>query len=395
MARFATFKYGSGIKYGTQPLPGADSITIDYVYLDELNLYFRRMKNWLVDDRIYDKQPIAVPFQSIEYRFSGVTGPEQYCRIYLNDKLITSVFSRPDNTFEFYLNLRRGENKVQADTIRISDSQLIVSNILYINTYNFYLWLASYADEFSRWWGDLNTKKNNVYLKSADELGLRNNFAIFTVIQRPELYGPDEFRNMLRATLMAHSNSTTWESFDSFTFAFCARNPVLTEYYRDSWMPSSSDLKFWVDRITNGTPTLICNWNSGQVWIGGALGFVLDGSDTVVDDTTSFLYVDGDKDPNGYLTVKQSLVEPTDGVILAAVSALGGDITYIDGCKRIGVDAYYRSNAAKVHIFEVAVDATGLVSAQKDTIEAVYKLLRPAHKVCYLKFSDESYSRAV
>lgn len=396
MALYSTFKYGSGIKY-KGVLPGADSIVIDYSYLDNLNLYYARMKNWLVDDKIYDKQFVAEPFQKLEYYFTGITGPEQEVKVYLNSKYVFSVTSKPNNTFEFYLRLSRGQNQIQCETIRIVDSLLLKSNVLTINAYNLYLWLAAYADEFSRFWGDLDTKKRNVYLKYADELGLRNNFAVFTEIQRPELYDPNQFRDMLRGTLMAHYNSTTWESFQDFLFAFCSKVPTLVEYYKEYWMPTWSGLKVYVDRIAHPGITLEYNYNAGQVFCDGQLCFVLDGTGTAIDDTTTYVYTDGDKDPNGYLTVKQTITEPVgDNIhIMAAISALGGDITFIDGCRRLGIDAIYRSRASRVNIFEVGVDATGLVSSQKDTIQNIYKLLKPAHKICYLRFSDEADARTV
>jgi len=392
MAKYISFKYGSGIKYN-QPLPYSQDLVINYRYLEDDSLPYLRLKNYLVDEHVYDKDSIAEPYKTTEYEFTGTTEGDRKVDVYVNDAYAGSVTSKSDGTFTFYTRLIRGLNSIRAQTY-LSDTSLVDSNVLYITTYNIFLWLASYASEFVDLWGDVDEKKNNTYLKDADEYGMLNNFACYTDVERPEGASEEDLRELLQAALGAHYDSTTWKALKDFTEKFIDQTPKIVEYYQRSWLPSGTDLKVYVDRVVNGTPTLIYNYNGGQAYLGNGLQFVKAGSDTAYDDSSTYVYVDGEVGLDGYLVVKKSTTEPIGNYYqLARVVAASGDITNIYGCGRLSIDGIGRSRTGKAGQFEIYLNGFVLTDKQKDTVQNIYHLVKPIHKLGFLWFSDETIAR--
>ena len=396
MARYNTFRYGSGIRYGIQELTGND-VVINFAY-PVANVSFARMKFNLVDEHIYDKEDIVSGFYGIPHEFTGVCGPNLQVSLYLNDNLVGETTSAADGSFSFFLRLKLGENKIRTSAVPVVD--VVYSNILYINTYNLYLWLEAYGDEFLRLWNEWNRIKNNLYIRTADAQGLRDNFAQYTDVTLLPIFSIEEYRRKIHVALSAYLESTVWLSFRNVVYEFVGEYPTLIEYFTKPWFRTDNDAKVWA---STSTLPLNANWTVGQRYINNRWGFILAGTIVVIDNATSAIYVDGSKDPDGYLTVKNDLlVDVPDGaVVLGVVTATSGTIASITGCGRsgnlpeTGLNAIGRSVLGKGNKFEVYCKGTGIASELKTMVVNILKNVRPAHKVCYLKFDDESYARIV
>jgi len=391
MALYDTFKYGDGTKYGsTAP------ITISYSYSDDISPSYRRLKNYLVDEHIYDKTRQGEPFIATGYIINGTVTTGTKVTIYVNGAPQTVVTTGSGTNFSVVAKLGVGENLVQAMYTDSLTGQPVWSNILSINTYNIYLWLLAYGVEFDNLWGLWNQVVDDLYLAKASNEGLKNNFENFTYVTRPDGFTLLQYRDLLRTALNAHYESTTWWAIEQFTLKFCSQYPILTEYrFQSRMLFATASGRFFVDRVTYGTPTLMVNWTGQQIFWAptGTWQIILDGSVAIADNDITYFYIDGTVGVDGYLVVKQQATTAPSGVILATAQAVAGNVTSISCGSRFGAGGIYHTPGGKANTFKIDLNGSLLTSEEKDTIQTMYHNIKPAHKKIYLKFSDEAYAR--
>lgn len=267
--------------------------------------------------------------------------------------------TKADGTFEFEVQLPRGENVLYA--LVSSD----YSASVYVNAYNLHLYFEAIANELYYQWQErmeqvradfyIEPVKNifdNEYRYPSDD-ALRDLWGLMTDAFRSQNFTSDEYRLLIKDILYSYRRATTYEAikniFEKFQNLFDYKRIIF--YDKDS-IPFKIGERFGFKAVRTfgiGNPTLDYEWTGGNLFYGGQRGYIPDGTGTIPSGLGGgfyLIYIDGTRDANGYFELKKLysasntlgwIPSLPEGVkVLAMFVILGDDILKIYGQSFVG-----------------------------------------------------------
>lgn len=284
--------------------------------------YFKRQRDALVDDNIYDTGDDSVPYRSSPLRFRGTTDAAASVEIYVNDSLRSTISAHATSgAFEFSIVLQRGPNKVQAR--KASDGSLI-GNTLYLNGYTLNVWLAAYAEQFAEQRGLLDQAQQDQFIDDrtdwdgdATEISaeaLRSNFGQYVSAGKLASHTREQYRDFLKAMFLAYYYAPHVRGLRELSEAYLGtlpmyrflKNTFFARLKTGTVAPMGSDFPDgFKPRTKSGLGNyLTLEWDSIDCWM-YRRWYRIEGGDMLLDTFTKYwVYVDGTEAGGNRLELK-------------------------------------------------------------------------------------------
>jgi len=278
---------------------------LDWSKIDYIDIY-NRLKHCLIDEHIYDISDIAIPYITQKYTFSGHINYSKaivssaVIQVILNNELQFDLDSTLPGSFSFSLQLQRGENEIRLQTLLPITG--LCKTILTCNCYNIHLLLSAYAKEFFNLLGIRQEIYNNNYLYENPSIdAIDKNVASLFQFSRLSTQTVDDYKFCLQKISEAYSYGSTVKMIKTLSEAVGGKCFVS--------FPNRSFTLTAASRLYKETNlTYSCKANSFV--LNKKHYFLRDQVDNVIPNAVTYIYVDEEKNDDGYLKLKQALTFP-------------------------------------------------------------------------------------
>ena len=364
-----------------------------FLYRSDTNPHFRRMVEQLRDEHIYDKQRVVEAFTTVPVIFTGAAdaGLSVVVRhTFINPQTLEKgiadeiVVANELGRFEASFVVQRGENQINAFA---QFDPTVKSSPVDINFYNLLVFLRAYSEEFRILEDEQKQIVTDSFISSTRDPALRDNFGVFTRLERPVIFSKAQYRKIIQDVLSAYDLSPTEEAINIVVRAFTSETPRFKLFNKNRNFRIGTELKLRASSLEYDPEDRLLYFFDGGPAFAGCRNYQIPSQIRMApDNQQTWVFVDSDG------VVKESATEifqSDSQQLMGAVTAQNGTIVDIIGGSRPGVDAVSRGQGFLEMSFELTILNAGVLSdLQKAALLEELSVVKPAHNTFFVIWDD-------
>ncbi len=370
------------------------AVSLDsFQYTSDTNPHFRRMVERLRDRNIYDKQRIVEAFTTVPVIFAGAADPglsvvvrhtfinPQTLEKGISDQVVTA---NELGRFQASFIVQRGENQINAFA---EFDPSIKSQAVDVDFYNFLVFLRAYAEEFDILESEQKLIVADSFIASTRDQALRDNFGVFTRLERPSIFSKAQYRKIIEDVLRAYDLAPTEEALNIVVRAFTTKTPRIKIFHKNRAFRIGTELKLRASSLEyDPEDRLLYFFDGGPVFVNFRNFQIPSQIRIAPDNQKTFVFVDSDG------VVKESVTEIFNSAtqfLMGVITAQNGTIIDITGCSRLDDDAFTLDQGFLEMSFEMTVlNAGSLSDLQKVAMLEELSIVKAAHVTFFVIFDD-------